>query len=273
AGLFGGLTTATATMRSFASIACGAKSILAPITMGAVLLSLVLGLAPLATYIPMPALAAVLYRVGWDILDWRVFPVLRRLSKTDKICFWVTFLVTMSIDLLVAVAVGLSIAFFRFVKEMSDLGAPKVVSLQDPREPLPGRELIDSSIWDRIGIIQPEGPLFFGVADAVYRTSRFFIKYDVVILSLSRVPTIDVSGAFMLEDLIQLARKSDTHVLITELTPTVRSELEKLEILQKVGSENCFDQFDLAVDRARGLISARAQRPLAGVSAGVEAPS
>ena len=76
AGLIGGLTTATATMRSVANIQCGAKTILSTIVHGLVLLALVLGLAPLASYIPMASLAGILFKVGYDILDFRVFPVL-----------------------------------------------------------------------------------------------------------------------------------------------------------------------------------------------------
>lgn len=255
AGLFGGLTTATATIRSLANIACGAKTILASIVHGLILLSLVLGLAPLAAHIPMAALAAVLYKVGWDILDWRVFPILRRLSRTDTICFWATFLVTMSIDLLVAVGVGLSIAFFRFVKEMSEIGSPTVVNLRDPNEPLQGRDSLDASLRDRIGVVQPEGPLFFGVADAVYRTSQFFNRYDVAIVSFRQVPVIDLSGAFALEDLIEQAHALHTHVLFSDVRPEVRQEMQKLGTLAKVKEENCFDSFEEAVQRAKELVS------------------
>ncbi len=272
AGLLGGLTTATATIRSLSAVTCGAKTILCSMTHGLILLSLVLGMAPLATHIPMAGLAAVLYKVGWDILDWRVFPILRRLSKTDKICFWVTFLVTMSIDLLVAVGVGLSIAFFRFVKEMSDMGAPKVVSLQDPDEPLPGRDLIEPELRDRIGVVQPEGPLFFGVADAVYRTSQFFTRYDVVIVSLRQVPVIDLSGAFALEDLIGYARARGTEVLLTDLCAAVAAELESFGILRKVGRGNCFDRFESAARRARELVSAKNGHGAAPAPAVAHAP-
>lgn len=255
AGLFGGLTIATATVRSLGNISFGARTVLASITHGVFLLSLVLGLAPLATYVPLAALAAVLYKVGWDILDWRVFPVLRRLSRTDKICFWATFLVTMSVDLLVAVSIGLAIAFFRFVKQMSELSAPRVISLEDPKEPLPGRELVQSAFRDRIGIVQPEGPIFFGIADALYQTSQFFTKYDVVIVSFRHVPVIDLSGAFALEDLVEQAHALRTHVLFADVRREVRRELEQLETLKKIKEENCFDTFEQAATRAQELIS------------------
>lgn len=254
AGLFGGLTIATATVRSLGNITFGARTVLASITHGVFLLSLVLGLAPLATYIPLASLAAVLYKVGWDILDWRVFPVLRRLSRTDKVCFWATFLVTMSIDLLVAVSIGLAIAFFRFVKQMSELSAPRIISLEDPKDPFPGKDLIENSLRDKIGVIQPEGPLFFGIADQMYQTAQFFHRYEVAIISFRHVPIIDVSGAFALEDLLEQSHKYKTRVLFSDLNAHVREELEKLNVLKKVGHENCFASFEEAAKHAQQLI-------------------
>ena len=145
AGLVGGLTTATATMRSVANIQCGAKTILSTITHALVLLALVLGLAPLASYIPMAALAGILFKVGYDILDFRVFPVLRRMPTPSKISFWTVFFLTVWVDLLVAVGVGLAIAFFLFVKEMSELWSPQVVGIDASNRDDPGKNPSTSS--------------------------------------------------------------------------------------------------------------------------------
>jgi SulP family sulfate permease len=254
AGLIGGLTTATATIRSLTVITCNGKTILSTMTHGIILLSLVLGLAPLATAIPLASLAAILFKVGWDILDWRFFPVLHRVSRTDQICFWSTFLVTMTVDLLVAVGIGLSIAFFRFVKEMSELGEPQMVSLQDPKDPYPGSDSLSPGLRSRIGVVQPEGPLFFGVADKVYRTSEFFGPYEVVIISLKRVPVMDISGAFALDDLIEYALNRKTKVLLTEMTKPIQQQMENFGILKKIGQQACSDSFNEALQQAKNLL-------------------
>ena len=81
-------------MRSIANIQCGARTILSTIVHGGVLLALVLGLAPLASYIPMGCLAATLFKVGYDILDFRVFPILHRIPTPSKTTFWTVFLLT-----------------------------------------------------------------------------------------------------------------------------------------------------------------------------------
>lgn len=255
AGLVGGLTTATATMRTVANIKCGAKTPLAALTHGLVLLALVLGLAPLASIIPMACLAGILIKVGIDILDYRVFPVLRKMPLTDKICFWSVLLVTVTIDLLVAMGIGLAIAFFRFVQEMSDLYKNDIVTLNDIKDEWPGEELIPASIKDRILILRPEGPLFFGTADTLFRTIDRLIHHDVLIIRLRRVPMIDLSGAFALEDLIEKAKSRGTAVVLTSLNPNTRRTLDQLGILDKVGKEHCFDKFDDAVQDVKQIIA------------------
>ncbi len=255
AGMFGGLATATATMRTVANIRCGAKSPLAALTHGAVLLAIVLGLAPFASIIPMACLAGILVKIGIDILDYRVLPVLRRIPLTDKICFWTVLVVTVSIDLLVAMGIGLAIAFFRFVQEMSDLYKNDVVSLTDIKDTWPGEDLIPPALKERILILRPEGPLFFGTADTLFRTIERLVHFDVLIIRLRRVPMIDLSGAFALEDLVNKAKSRGTVVLLTSLNPNVRKTLDQLGILDKVGRQHCFEKFDDAVQDVKTILS------------------
>ncbi len=248
AGVLGGLTTATATMRSVANIKCGARSILSTISHGLVLLALVLGLAPLASYIPMAALAGILFKVGYDILDFRVFPILRRMPTPSKFTFWTVFILTVWVDLLVAVGIGLAMAFFLFVKQMSEMGAPELVGLEhsDQRQ----GDTLPAHLRERICVLQPEGPLFFGIADTLYRQADRLVHYDALIISLARVPIVDLSGAFSLEDLVLLARKRNTRVILTGPNTNVRRILKELGILEKIGAENIADTFDIALTEA-----------------------
>lgn len=255
AGLVGGLPSATATMRTVANIKCGARSSLSAFTHGVVLLGLVLGLAPYASIIPMACLAGILVKIGIDILDYRVFPILHRMPLTDKICFWSVLVITVSIDLLVAMGIGLAIAFFRFVQEMSDLYKNEVVSLKDINESWPGEELIPANLRERILILRPEGPLFFGTADTLFRTIDKLMHFDVLIIRLRRVPTIDLSGAFALEDLVEKAKSRGTVVLLTSLNPRVRKTLDQLGILSKIGYEHCFEKFEDAIQDIKTVLS------------------
>ena len=245
AGLVGGLTTATATMRSIANLQCGAKTILSTVVHGGVLLALVLGLAPLASYIPMGALAAILFKVGYDILDFRVFPVLHRIPTASKLTFWTVFILTVWEDLLVAVGVGLALAFFLFVKDMSEMGAPQVQGLED--SPRPDKDLVPKHLTKQIAVLEPQGPMFFGIADTMYRQIDKLVHYKVLIVSLRDVPMIDLSGAFALEDMVDLAYKRGTKVFIKGMNPAVRRTLTELSVIKHIGEENILEDFDAAL--------------------------
>lgn len=245
AGLIGGLTTATATMRSVANIQCGAKTILSTIVHGGVLLALVLGLAPLASYIPMACLAGILFKVGYDILDFRVFPVLHRIPTPSKITFWTVFLLTVWEDLLVAVGVGLAIAFFLFVRDMSEMWAPQVMSLGDTQKP---QELVPEHLRKHIAVLEPVGPLFFGIADTLYRQIDGLVHYKVLIISLIHVPIIDLSGTFALEDMASHAQKKGTKVVIIGMNPAVGRTLHELSVVKNIGEDNFVDDFEVALE-------------------------
>lgn len=245
AGLVGGLTTATATMRSVAAIQCGAKTITATVVHGLILLALVLGLAPLASYIPMASLAGILFKVGYDILDFRVFPVLRRLPMPSKITFWTVLFLTVWEDLLVAVGVGLAIAFFLFVRDMSEMYKPKIVSLEESKKKT--QELLPEHLKKQIAVIEPNGPLFFGVADSMYRQMDNLGHYTVLIVSMRFVPAIDLSGAFALEDMVHLAHKHGTKVIVKGMDPSVRRTLKELSVIDHIGEDSFVDDFESAL--------------------------
>jgi len=245
AGLIGGLTTATATMRSIANIQCGARTVLSAVVHGGVLLALVLGLAPLASYIPMGCLAAILFKVGYDILDFRVFPILHRIPTPSKITFWTVFFLTVWEDLLIAVGVGLAIAFFLFVRDMSEMGKPEVQGLEDSGRST--KALLPDHLRKQIAVLEPQGPMFFGIADTMYRQIDNLAHYTVLIVSLRDVPMIDLSGAFALEDMVNLAYKRGTKVLIKGMNPAVRRTLTELNVIEHIGEENITEDFDSAL--------------------------
>ncbi len=246
AGLIGGLTTATATMRSIANIQCGARTILSTIIHGGVLLALVLGLAPLASYIPMGCLAAILFKVGYDILDFRVFPILHRIPTASKITFWAVFLLTVWEDLLVAVGVGLAIAFFLFVRDMSEMWKPKVMGLEESRKP--GYEHVPKHLRKQIAVLEPQGPMFFGIADTLYRQVDKLTNYQVLIISLIHVPMVDLSGAFALEDMAHHAQKNRIKVLIIGMNSAVHRTLNELCVITHIGEENFVENLEAALE-------------------------
>ncbi|MBT5021002.1 MAG: SulP family inorganic anion transporter [Planctomicrobium sp.] len=252
-GLVGGVTTATATMRTVANIKCGGRTGLASITHGVVLLALMLGLAPLASHIPMACLAGILLKVGIDIIDYRVLPVLHRLPIADAICFWAVLGLTISVDLLVAMGVGITIAFVRAIHELGNLYEQEVITLNDLEYKWPGEETMPSDLKERVLKLRLEGPMFFGVSDIMYRTISELSDFDYLIIRMMHVPMVDMSGAYLLDDIVEKAKSHGAHVLITGMRPEVRVRLEKLKIIEKVGKENCFETFEASADRVKEL--------------------
>ncbi|QDU94570.1 SulP family inorganic anion transporter [Lignipirellula cremea] len=243
-GLLGGVTTATATMRTVANVKCGAKTGLASITHAAVLLALMLGLAPMAQYVPMACLAGILLKVGIDIIDYRVVPVLHRMPWADAICFWAVLGLTISVDLLVAMGVGITIAFVRAIHEIGNLYEQEVVSLKDVDRPWTPESSLPDELKARVLKLRLDGPLFFGVSDAMYRTASRLADFDYLIIRMMRVPMIDLSGAYLLDDIVEKAQQQGARVFISGMPDCVHNTLDRLKILDRVGLENCFATVD-----------------------------
>lgn len=254
-GIVGGVTTATATMRTVANIKCGGKTGLASITHGLVLLALMLGLAPYASYIPMACLAGILLKVGMDIIDYRVLPVLHRMPFTDSICFWAVLILTISVDLLVAMGVGITIAFVRIVQELGQAYEQNVVNLNEISRPLPADVSMPEELKEKVLKLRLEGPLFFGVSDTIYRTSSALVDYKYLIVRMARVPMVDMSGAYLLEDIIDKAHHQGATVFFTGLRPQVERTLNRLKVIEKVTEENCLATFNDAILRIQELES------------------
>jgi SulP family sulfate permease len=252
-GIVGGVTTATATMRTVANIKCGGKTGLASIIHGLVLLALMLGLAPYASYIPMACLAGILLKVGIDIIDYRVLPVLHRMPFMDSICFWAVLVLTISVDLLVAMGVGITIAFVRIVQELGQAYEQNVVNLNEISRPLPADVTMPEELKEKVLKLRLEGPLFFGVSDTIYRTSSALVDYKYLIVRMARVPMVDMSGAYLLDDIIDKAHAQGATVFFTGLRPQVERTLIRLKIIDKVTQANCLETFNAAILRIQEL--------------------
>jgi len=157
------------------------------------------------------------------------------------------FLLTVWEDLLVAVGVGLAIAFFLFVRDMSEMGKPQVQGLDESQRPT--KALLPDHLRKQIAVLEPQGPMFFGIADTMYRQIDNLANYTVLIVSLRDVPMIDLSGAFALEDMVTLAYKRGTKVLIKGMNPAVRRTLTELNVIDHIGEENITEDFDSALEK------------------------
>lgn len=235
AGLLGGVTTATATMRTVANIKFGGKTPLAAIVHGLTLFAILYGLGFLVAVIPTACLAAILFKVGIDILDYRILPVLRKLPISDLLVFSIVLFVTIYEDLMVAIAIGVVFAFFRFIQEVSATYHHKIVHLSESDyapEGLNNEELINLPI--RVFI--PQGPLFFGSVDPLIHAYSGAPSHEILIVDLSQVSMIDLSGAYALEDLIKNVQVNNIQVYVSNAKPKIKEILEQINFIEHIGS-------------------------------------
>ena len=241
AGLFGGVTTATATMRTVANIKFGGKTPLASIVHGLTLLAILLGLGFLVEAIPTACLAAILFKVGIDIMDYRILPIIKKLPTTDLIVFIIVLFVTVYEDLMIAVAIGVIFAVLKSRNEIKSMikskFTHKIISLSDtqysPKE-------MNNEMLNKLPVLvlQPNGPLFFATIEKLIQTYSKVKEHELLIIDLSKVTMIDLSGAFSIEDLIIGARKNGIRVLVTGASSEVNNVLSNLGFVKKIGSEN-----------------------------------
>ena len=240
AGLLGGVTTATATMRTVANIKFGGKTPLASIVHGLTLMAVLLGLGFLVAKIPTACLAAILFKVGIEILDYRIIPVINKLPTKDLIIFCMVLFITVYEDLMVAITIGVIFAVLSSIKDLKNIFKEKNVfafvdfSDSDYAKGLDTNEMNHSNIK----ILKLKGSLFFGSVEKLIKSFNRIPNDNPVIIDMKKVPNVDLSGIFGLEDLIKLSQSQNRNVAITNANEEIRNNLIALKFIENIGSEN-----------------------------------
>ena len=240
AGLLGGVTTATATMRTVANIKFGGKTPLASIVHGLTLLAVLLGLGFLVAKIPTACLAAILFKVGIEILDYRIIPLINKLPIKDLIIFCMVLFITVYEDLMVAITIGIIFAVFSSIKDLKNIFKEKnIFAFVDFSDSNYAKGL-DSNELNRsnIKILKLEGALFFGSVEKLIKSFNRIPNDNPVIIDMKKVPNVDLSGIFGLEDLIKLSQSQNRNVAITNANEKIRNNLIALKFVENIGPEN-----------------------------------
>jgi len=241
AGLFGGVTTATATMRTVANIKFGGKTPLASIVHGITLLTILLGLGFLVAAIPTACLAAILFKVGIDILDYRILPILKKLPITDLLVFVIVLFITVYEDLMIAMAIGVIFASFRSIKEigvtLSSTYQHKIVHFSKSDF---GLKLKNKKELNKlpINVLEPHGPLFFGSVEPLLDVYAASSKHEILIIDMSNVTMVDLSGAYALEDLIKDIQTKNIKVFVSNANSHTKEVLDSLNFIENIGNKN-----------------------------------
>jgi SulP family sulfate permease len=261
APLFGGFAATGAVARTATNIRNGATSPLAGLVHSGFLILVILILAPLATAIPLCVLSAVLFVVAWNMSELpHAIRLVRTSPRTDVVVLLLTFFLTVFVDLVVAVNVGVIVAALLFMRRMADavnveqqFGASHVGP--SPGNPPPADT--GNSYHDAIGgvvVYSIEGPLFFGAAEKLERTLAHIQRpATTLILRMGNVPFLDATGIIALEQMVNDFKRHGAAVLLVELRPNVRSKLERGGVIALVGEEHVLDTLDQALQVANQM--------------------
>jgi SulP family sulfate permease len=258
AGFAGGLPGAGATVRTLANLKAGGRTPLSGVLHALILLLIALGLGPVVSVIPHAALAGILLKVGIDVIDWRFIKRWHRAPRADLALMLVVLVLTIFVDIITAVGVGIVMASLVFVKEMADVQVQSIRTIVDGA----GNELLTVDEAEmfrkcngRATILHLSGAMSFGAANEMMRRIVAVKPVDVLIVDLSDVPSIDGSAALTLEEIIQRAADVEQEVLIVGMQFTVAKVLGRLGALDGVREATRFSTRIEAIHAAFQLLS------------------
>ena len=252
AGLIGGLPGAGATMRTVVNINAGGRSNLSGVVHGVVLMIVLLGASAYAKLIPLPVLAGILITVGIGIIDYKGLKHIVRVPRPDAVVMLIVLILTVFVDLLQAVAVGMVLASVLFMKQMGDTAQSKSSSttLADfhNTHPLADEADIIDGIKDQIFIQHFDGPIFFGFTAHFKEMMRELPEVSVVIFRMENVPSVDQSGMYALEDAVLEIEKKGINVILTGIQKQPEDMLRNIKLIPNlVEEEHLFKDFKSAI--------------------------
>jgi SulP family sulfate permease len=256
APILGGFAATGAIARTATNVRNGATSPLAGIVHCVFLVLVIVLLAPWASHVPLASLAAILFFVAWNMSDVRHFSrLLRRAPRSDKLVLLITFALTVFVDLVVAVNVGVVIAALLFMRRMAE-----TVSVQE--EVFGGPENRDeraeasaeTPLPSNVLVYRIDGPFFFGAAEKLESTvERAQLHVETVVIRLGRVPFMDATGTHTLSEIIERFQRRGIRVLLCGVHPRLMRALERAEILTLIGGDNvCADMTEVALRISQG---------------------
>ena len=257
AGLFGGLPGAGATMRTVVNIKAGGRTPISGALHAIVLLVIVLGAGSMASNIPKAVLAGILIKVGTDIIDWDYLKRLPVVPKAGIIIMLTVFVITVGIDLMLAVGVGMVMASFLFMQRMTELQVKSMSTITQPeqQEYLSAEEGdILASANGQIMLFRLVGAMSFTSAKAMVRRHSNAKGYKIMLLDMTDVSLIDFTSSRAVEDIILDTKNAGRDVFLVGASQDVYETLEKQGILQHLMEKHVFKSRLDALRKAKSFI-------------------
>nr|WP_236659787.1 SulP family inorganic anion transporter [Sphingopyxis lutea] len=249
--LFGGLPATGAIARTATNIRSGARTPVAGIVHAMAILSFILFAGHLMSFVPMASLAAILFIVAWGMSEHRRFLLLLRMPNSDRAVLLLTFILTISVDLTVAIAVGVTLASLLFMARMAEAVE---VGRGMPTESGRDAEDIDQrdDLPPGVEVFRIAGPFFFGVAGELLDTLRRLGEAPrVIILRMRLVPLLDASGAQAIADFVDQASAAGAYVILSGVQSQPAAILARMRLGE--GASRLFYASDYKSAQALGI--------------------
>jgi SulP family sulfate permease len=266
--LFGGIPATGAIARTATNVRNGGRTPVAGLVHALTLLVITLFFGRWAAYIPFATLGAILVVVAYHMSEWRAFRAQFSAPKSDVIVMLTTFLLTVLVDLTVAIQVGMVLAAFLFMKRMSEVTNVQAVTREFVEDDSDVYATDPNSVRRRqvpkgVAVYEINGPFFFGAAQTFREQVEPVIgKPRVLILRMRNVPAMDATGIHALGEVIRRSRRGGTLVLLSDVHSQPMVALGRSHLLEEIGDDHIFGSIDDALERARAeLATPRPQPP------------
>jgi SulP family sulfate permease len=254
--LFGGIPATGAIARTATNIRSGGRTPVSGMIHALTLLAILLIAAPLAKFVPLAALAAVLFVVAWNMGEWREIGSILRLAKTDIAVWLVTFTLTVVADLTVAVGVGMALAALLYIYRIAETTTVAPVTEEYLRDGQ-AHILQDKEIPPDVAILRIHGPFLFGTTEKLAEATANLNAFpSVVILRLRNMTALDATGLHALENFAERLHKSGRTLLLCGAREQPAELLTGSEFIEHIGRENILPHVQAALARAREITAA-----------------
>lgn len=256
--IFGGIPATGAIARTATNVKNGGRTPIAGMVHSVVLLLIMLFVGKWAALIPMATLSGILIIVAYNMSEWQSFISVTRGPKSDVAVLVTTFLLTVLVDLTVAIEIGMLLAVFLFMRKMIQFSEVSSLTSQlDKKENGVEEYLIgEYKIPPHVEVFEITGPLFFGAAHKFKDAIKFIEKTPkVLILRMPQVPIIDVTGIKTLEEVYKESTHRGTRLILSEVqSEKVMEELKDSRLLFRIGKANVTQTFEEALKRCNAIL-------------------
>ena len=257
--LFGAIGGSGATMRSAAAIKAGGTSRFCAIICSVILLLIILFGCDFANKIPLSALAAILFKVGWDIIDTKLLKVIKYAPKQDLFVMFSVFVLTIFYDIILGVSTGIVLSALIFAKQIADKANVKIKDIEDKHAIFLEKKLKDEMGY-KIRVVHIFGEFFFGSATQIISHFEEILGTKYIIICYESENILDISAIFALEDIITRLKSQEISAQLVIKNKEIFDQLEKLKITEQLGEHNIFYSEEDAIEHAKKLLKANAPR-------------